>query len=101
MGCGWLGDGSAFDARPARIFSVSAVFEIGTRSRYILSPLRYTPRYSVIHEIPPDTVIQYAIDATPGDQNLPSPEQRAILQRYRAAMDSLPKEDHKEIRGDL
>jgi len=38
-------------------FDVDAVFEWGTASRYILKPLRYTPRYSVIYEIPGNTVI--------------------------------------------
>jgi len=68
-------------------------------SRYILEPLKYTPRYSVIYEIPRSTVIPVVIDRLPGEKQ--DPVMQAQYERYSADMARLPKEEGKEVLGDL
>jgi hypothetical protein len=81
-------------------FSVRATFDLPIGSRYILAPLKYTPKYSVIYEITPDTVIPIRTDVMPGDPEFSATE-RAAASRYSAFRKSLPKDDGKRIREDI
>jgi hypothetical protein len=83
-------------------YSVSAVFEPpGAASRYILMPLKYTPRYSVIFEIRRDTVIPVRTDVTSPEDAKLSAEERAVADRYREFLNGLPKETDKVVLGDV
>lgn len=82
-------------------FSSRAVFDVPGGSRYVLTPLRYTPRYSVIYEIAPGTVIPIVIDRSLREPDPRSESQKAAFNRYRTFVENLPKEEGKQIRGDL
>ena len=81
-------------------YSVSATLDVPGDSKYILEPLRFTPRYSVIYEMPRDTVTAFRIDATPGDPPL-SAEEQSVLNALQKFMDGLPDERDKKVLGDI
>jgi hypothetical protein len=83
-------------------YSVDAVFEPpGVDSRYVLMPLKYTPKYSVIFEIPRDTATAARIDVlSPEDAKL-SDEEIAVGTRHRDFLNKLPKETNKAVVGDV
>jgi hypothetical protein len=83
-----------------KFFSVSAVFDVPGHNKYVLQPLKYTPRYSVIYEITRDTLIPYRIDIMPGDPP-PSAEEQAAFKAYREFVDALPDETDKRVVGDI
>jgi hypothetical protein len=81
------------------LVSVDAIFDHPASSKYVLTHLKYTPKYSVIYEIRRDAVIPMRIDAMPGDPEL-SPAEKAAGARYRAFLQALPKETDKPLRGE-
>src|SRR5882672_3712676 len=95
---------SAWDMDPSgnaeqAFVSVDAVFDVPFGGKYVLTHLKYTPKYSVIYEIRRDTVIPIRIDVTPGDPDL-SPAEKEAGARYQAFLQALPKETDKPIRGE-
>lgn len=82
-------------------FSVFAVLDVPDRPKYVLQPLRYTPQYSVVYEIPRDAVIPFTIDRQPGEPDRTTDEERAVAARYRAFIESLPDETDKKVVGDV
>ena len=92
-------EGHALNSAENRFYSADALFSAPGHSTYVMKSLRYTPRYSVIYEIAPDTVIPLRIDGTPGVPAARTESEAVIHDRYRTFMDSLP-EDTKTIRGD-
>jgi hypothetical protein len=80
-------------------WSVQATLEVPGGSN-VLMPLKYTPKYSVVYEITPDTLVPIRVDFMPGDPE-PSATEKAAWARYRAFVDSLPREDGKPVRGDI
>ncbi|HEY7671131.1 MAG TPA: hypothetical protein VIC71_02855 [Gammaproteobacteria bacterium] len=95
------------DARPQHLernafYSADAVLQAPpSGTQYVLRPLKYTPRYSVIYEISPDTLIPIRIDDTPGQPDNRTEYEKELLRRYRDFIASLPKEENKAIRGDI
>ena len=83
-------------------FSATTVIDVpGRRSKYVLSPLRFTPKYSILYEISRDTFIPVVIDLMPG-QELPwNDEQKRIAAEYQSFRSSLPLTEQKPVRGDL
>lgn len=80
-------------------FSTRAVFDVPNRSsRYVLTPLKFTPRYSVIYEVDRDGLPDRR---EPGQQEPLSSDESALLERYRTFREQLPSQENKEIRGDL
>lgn len=84
----------------ADFFSVSAVLDVPGGSKFVLTPLKFTPRYSVIYEIRRDTVIPFRIDVLPGDPPL-SDEEQAVLDEYKDFRKQLPDEANKKVVGDV
>lgn len=90
--------GAAFPAvqRPGLFLSVDSILDVPGDSKFVLQPLKYTPRYSVIYEIPRETLIPIRFDSTPL-----SAAQQAALDEYRRFMDALPDEHDKGVLGDV
>lgn len=81
--------------------SVEAVFDVPGSSRYVLKPLKYSPRYSVLYELTRDTVVPVRIDAMPEGSPL-TEEELAVFERYNQFLETLPKDEPgKSIRGDV
>jgi hypothetical protein len=81
-------------------YSVDATFSVPGGSQYVLRPLRHTPRYSVIYEIAPGSNIVVRSDV-PGEPDDRSADEVARANRYRDFIQGLPKEEGKQIRGDI
>jgi hypothetical protein len=82
-------------------YSANAVLEVPGGSRYILKPLPYTPRYSVIYEISPGTTIPVRVDGVPGERDTRTETEKELFRQYRTFLQSLPKEEGKAVRGDI
>ena len=76
--------------------SFSARLELPTGQTYVVTPLAYTPRYSVVYELDMDKIVPIPFE--PGDAT--TAEQREKVARYEAFRNGLPIEN-KAIRGDL
>jgi hypothetical protein len=81
-------------------FAARATLDVpGRGSRYVLDPLKFLPRYSVMYEIPGDTKLP-PIDRIPGEPI--SAEDRAREEGIRAFLDSLPPDETgKQVLGDI
>lgn len=82
-----------------QFFSVGTTFQDSKGKHYSLSPLKYSPKYSVIHEYDSDKLY------TLGDQSPtgPSPMSEDDKRKHKQFADfvkSLPKEKGKIVRGD-
>lgn len=82
-------------------FSAFAVFDVHAGAKYVVQPLKYTPRYSAVYEIPRDTVIPIRIDREPGEPEFRDDAERESWERYRAFRDALPEEKDKQVLGDI
>lgn len=83
-------------------FSVSAGFDDPSRDAvYALQPLKYTPRYSLLYEVIRSTAIPFRIDISPGESEFRTEAERILFERYKATMDALPKDDQKQVLGDI
>lgn len=69
--------------------------------KYILKPLKYSPKYSVILEVDPS--IRYLVasdhEATAPDSR--SDEEKLKLSLYESFIQNLPKEFGKSIKGEI
>jgi len=81
-------------------FAVSAIFDVLGDSKYVLRPLKFSPKYSVIYEIRRDAVIPVRIDTTPGDHPL-SDEEQAVFDEYLEFAEALPDDTNKKVLGDV
>lgn len=75
-------------------YSVSSVIDVFGGDKYVLSPLGFTPKYSILFEIPRGTFIPVVIDGTPSWND----EQKRIAAEYNAFRASLPMSENKPIR---
>ena len=81
-------------------YSVGAILNTPNGHKYVITPLRFTPKYSVVYELLPGAV-PGRIDREPGEPEYRNDRERAQLQRYREFRDRLPSEEGKAVRGDL
>jgi len=83
-------------------YSATAEISLPEGARYVLMPLEYTPKYSVIYEVDRDKVIQMLIDPLlPGEVDTRSESEKLKVARYNALIESLPKEVGKPVREDI
>ena len=66
---------------------------------YALTPLKYTPKYSVITEVDPSKLFLTQVDRVPGQVGGNVDPTRAS--QYEAFRRSLPKETNKPVKGDI
>ena len=78
--------------------SLATRLELPTGQIYVVSPLRHTPRYSVVYELDRDKIVPIPFE--PEDAVSQTAEQRARVQQYQTFRRGLPIED-KPIRGDI
>lgn len=90
-----------YDPDKNGFFSVFAVLDAPDRPKYVLQPLKFTPQYSVVFEISRDTLALFRIDREPGEPEFRNDNERAVFERYRAFMESLPDETGKKVVGDV
>lgn len=82
-------------------FSAFAVFELPGSARYVVQPLKYTPRYSVVYEMARDAIIPVRIDRQPGEPEFRDDNERKVSERYQTFRNGLPEEKDKQILGDI
>jgi hypothetical protein len=87
--------------RKHQFFSVGANFTSPDGRRFILAPLKYTPKYSVIHELDPDMQIRSNFDNFPGLPNPQSEEEALKARDYATFKSKLADETGKAIKGDI
>jgi hypothetical protein len=82
--------------------SVTATIEMPPASQYRLTPLRLTPRYSLIYEVDQEKRIVSAVDRMPSEPSIESdPEQRERIREYREFQAQLPDDSNRAVRGDI
>ena len=81
-------------------YSVTAGFSLPGVGRYVLTPLPYTPKYSVIYEVDPDSA-SIAHDRLPEEEDTRSARERMQALQYEAFVNRLPKETGKAVRGEI
>jgi hypothetical protein len=64
-----------------------------------VTPLRYTPRYSIVYEVDEEKVVPVPFE--PGDEVTLTDEQKGRVEQYERFMSRLPSEEKKAIRGDI
>ena len=84
-----------------QFYSVNTLIIAPDGARYLVTPLRFTPRYSVIQEIDPSKLLSTRIDGPPEGSDSPSQEEKYKTQNYIEFKNSLPDESDKIILGDL
>jgi hypothetical protein len=89
------------DLEKHAFYSVAAVFQDLDGKNYSLSPLKYTPRYSVIFEIDPDRLFVTQFDPTPGETQVRGDAEKMAAAQYEAFIKSLPRETDRAVRGEL
>jgi hypothetical protein len=82
-------------------YSVTGLISSPEQARYVLVPLEYTPKYSVIYEVDRDKVVPKPIDFQPGEVDTRSESEKLEVARYNDFISSLPEEEDKAVRGDL
>lgn len=101
------GEGNDNDAslQKRQFYSVSTSIVSPDGIRYRLTPLRYTPKYSVIKELDPSKFTNILMDPTIGADgtviDTRSEEDKAKQDAYRDFIDSLPDETGKVVLGDI
>jgi hypothetical protein len=84
-------------------FSVHASFELlFPRATYMLVPLKYAPKYSVIYEVDPEKRVPITVDRSP-DGSVPhrTPEELAKLADYESFIRGLPHERNVPVVEDV
>jgi hypothetical protein len=66
---------------------------------YVVTPLIYTPRYSIVYEVDEEKVVPVPFE--PGDEVTLTDEQEERVEQYKRFMSRLPREENKAIRGDI
>jgi hypothetical protein len=79
--------------------SFDARLSLPSGETYVLTPLRYTPRYSIVYEVDEEKVVPVPFE--PGDEVTLTNEQKGRVEQYEQFMSRLPREENKAIRGDI
>ncbi len=84
-----------------QFFSVSATFYSLDGKKYMLMPLKYTPKYSVIHEINTTELSFMRFEADPDGLDHRSDEDKMKSTRHKNFLKTLPDEEGKIVKGDI
>ena len=88
-----------------KFYSVQAIFQVLRENsspavrKYVLKPLKYTPKYSVIYELDPNKFFMSQIDPDPGEERDLADQQS--WEAYDSFVRNLPKESNKVVKGDI
>ena len=69
--------------------------------KYILTPLKYTPKYSVIQEIDPNKLFLTRFDRGPREPDTRSDDEKLQSLLYQTFRKNLPKEVGKAVKGEI
>ncbi len=84
-----------------KFHSVSATFSTLDGKKYVLAPLKYTPKYSVIYEIDPNKVFLTQFDYPSETEDVRSHGEIMQTLQYQTFREGLPKEVNKAVKGDI
>jgi hypothetical protein len=84
-------------------YSVRATFELSPNTKYMLVPLKSTPKYSVIFEVDPKKDVPFKVDSPPleGAVTSRTPADVAKVAAYENFVRSLPPDNNVPVVGDL
>ncbi len=84
-----------------KFYSVRTTISTLDGKTYVVKPLKYTPKYSVVYEVDPAVSSFVQIDADPDGVDRRSDDQKMNEKRYQNFRKNLPKEEWKIVKGDI
>lgn len=81
--------------------SARAIFQDIDGTKYVLKPLKFTPKYSVLYELDPNKMFPIEDDTGRLDREIQNISEQKRMEEYEAMIAALPKEENKAIKGDI